>query len=71
MIPNLLPADNHKIKMLKYLIFNPAEWKRSFFHRKFLKMLKYIEKDPPISINFRSREIFEYPLVPANTKVMW
>ena len=48
MVPYLLPADNHKIKMLEF-----------------------IEKDPLILISFRSWEIYEYPLVPVSTKVVW
>ncbi|XP_051176669.1 uncharacterized protein LOC127291527 [Leptopilina boulardi] len=48
MIPYVLPADNNKIKLLKF-----------------------IEKDPLISISFRSWEMYEYPLVPRSSKVLW
>ncbi|XP_051168533.1 uncharacterized protein LOC127286217 [Leptopilina boulardi] len=48
MIPYILPADNNKIKLLKF-----------------------IEKDPLISISFRSWEMYEYPLVPTSSKVLW
>ncbi|XP_043461915.1 uncharacterized protein LOC122498297 [Leptopilina heterotoma] len=36
-----------------------------------IKLLKFIEKDPLISISFRSWEMYEYPLLPASTRVMW
>ncbi|XP_043469503.1 uncharacterized protein LOC122503133 [Leptopilina heterotoma] len=48
MVPYVLPADNNKIKLLKF-----------------------IEKDPLISMSFRSWEIYEYPLLPASSKVLW
>ncbi|XP_051162387.1 uncharacterized protein LOC127282257 [Leptopilina boulardi] len=48
LVPYVLPSDNNKIKLLKF-----------------------IEKDPLISMSFRSWEMFEYPLIPSSTRVMW
>ncbi|XP_051157443.1 uncharacterized protein LOC127286311 [Leptopilina boulardi] len=48
MVPYVLPADNNKVKLLKF-----------------------IEKDPLISMSFRSWEMYEYPLIPLSSKVMW
>ncbi|XP_043465281.1 uncharacterized protein LOC122500425 [Leptopilina heterotoma] len=38
--------------------------------RKF-KLLKYIEKDPLIPINFRAWELYEYPLLPTTANHVW
>ncbi|XP_051176795.1 uncharacterized protein LOC127291637 [Leptopilina boulardi] len=48
MVPYILPADNNKVKLLKF-----------------------IERDALISISFRSWEMYEYPLVPTSSKVLW
>lgn len=36
-----------------------------------IKLLKYIEKDPLISINFRAWELYEYPLLPTTANHVW
>ncbi|XP_043482539.1 uncharacterized protein LOC122511403 [Leptopilina heterotoma] len=48
MVPYVLPSENNKVKLSKY-----------------------IEKDPLISISFRSWEMYEYPLIPTSSKVLW
>lgn len=35
------------------------------------KLLKYIEKDAPIDVSFRSWEIYEYPLLPVTSRHIW
>nr|XP_046491122.1 uncharacterized protein LOC124223324 [Neodiprion pinetum] len=34
-------------------------------------LLNFIEKDTPVSMSFRSWELYEYPLLPATTKHVW
>ncbi|XP_046734998.1 uncharacterized protein LOC124404710 [Diprion similis] len=34
-------------------------------------LLNFIEKDPPISMSFRSWELYEYPLLPITSKHVW
>lgn len=36
-----------------------------------LKLLKYIDRKQPITLNFRSWEIYEYPTMPATDKHIW
>ncbi|XP_044010192.1 uncharacterized protein LOC122853842 [Aphidius gifuensis] len=36
-----------------------------------IEMMKYIQKDPLISIGFRSWELYEYPLLPRTNKHIW
>ncbi|XP_043479661.1 uncharacterized protein LOC122509561 [Leptopilina heterotoma] len=48
LVPYILPSDNNKIKLLKF-----------------------IEKDPLISMSFRSWEMYEYPLLPESSRIMW
>ncbi|XP_046431016.1 uncharacterized protein LOC124184883 [Neodiprion fabricii] len=36
-----------------------------------IALLNYIEKDTPVSMSFRSWELYEYPLLPATTKHVW
>jgi hypothetical protein len=36
-----------------------------------IHLLNFIEKDPPISMSFRSWELYEYPLLPTTSKHVW
>ncbi|XP_046411935.1 uncharacterized protein LOC124175580 [Neodiprion fabricii] len=36
-----------------------------------IALFKFIEKDTPVSMSFRSWELYEYPLLPATTKHVW
>ena len=36
-----------------------------------MKLLKYIERDPPISMSFRTWELYEFPLLPTNSNHIW
>ncbi|XP_043479946.1 uncharacterized protein LOC122509772 [Leptopilina heterotoma] len=55
------PIEEYKI------VIEKVEWLLPYLKlsdaRKF-KLLKYIEKDPSISISFRTWELYEYPLLP-------
>ena len=53
------PIEQYKIEINKIEWFLPSV--RLSDSRKF-QLLKYIEKDPPILVNFRSWELYEYPL---------
>ncbi|XP_023289395.1 uncharacterized protein LOC111674201 [Orussus abietinus] len=39
--------------------------------RRKIKLLRFIEKDAPISMSFRTWELYEYPLLPATSKHVW
>ncbi|XP_031778433.1 uncharacterized protein LOC116416083 [Nasonia vitripennis] len=36
-----------------------------------IRLLNYIEKNRPISMSFRSWELYEYPILPTSTKNVW
>ena len=36
-----------------------------------INMLRYIEKNPEITIGFRSWDLYEYPILPETTKHLW
>ena len=62
------PIEQYKIEI------NKIEWLlksvRLSDSRKF-QLLKYIEKDPPIPVRFRSWELYEYPLLPTTSIHVW
>lgn len=56
------------------VMLNKIEWLMPYItpsdHYK-IKMLNFIGKDPPISMSFRSWEMYEYPLLPNTSKNIW
>ncbi|XP_008217406.2 uncharacterized protein LOC103318060 [Nasonia vitripennis] len=36
-----------------------------------IKLLNHLEKDKPVTISFRSWELYEYPLLPSTSKHVW
>ena len=42
-----------------------------FSDRHKIKLLNYLEKDRPVSMSFRSWELYEYPLLPTTSKHVW
>ena len=36
-----------------------------------ISLLKFLEKDRPITITYRARELFEYPVLPVTNKHIW
>lgn len=63
-------ADNEQFK----ITLNKIEWMIPYIKvsdREKINMLNYITKDPSIAICFRSRELYEYPLLPQTTKHVW
>ena len=36
-----------------------------------ISLFKFLEKDRPITMSFKSKEFFEYPLLPATPKQIW
>jgi len=40
-------------------------------NRNKMEMMKYIQKDPVISIGFRSWQLYEYPLLPTTNHIIW
>ncbi|XP_015127111.1 uncharacterized protein LOC107048459 [Diachasma alloeum] len=62
------PAENYKITLQK------MEWLIPYVkvsdERK-IKLLNFIAKDTPITMDFRTLELYEYPLLPAASKHVW
>ncbi|XP_051154932.1 uncharacterized protein LOC127291522 [Leptopilina boulardi] len=53
---------------------NKIEWMIPYLFvgdRQKIELLRFIEKDPFISMSFRSWEMYEYPLIPATQKHVW
>lgn len=53
---------------------NKIEWLMPYVKlsdQRKMELLSYIEKDPPISMSFRSWELYEYPLLPLTSKHVW
>lgn len=61
-------AEQYKITIMK------IEWMMPYVkasdHQK-IKLLKFISTDAPISISFRTWELYEYPLLPVASKQVW
>lgn len=56
------------------LVLNKVEWLVPYVtisdqHK--IQLLKFIAKDSPISMSFRTWELYEYPLLPATSKHIW
>lgn len=60
--------ENFKLNVLK------IEWLIPYVklsdNRK-VKLLNFIQRDPPISLGFRSWELYEYPVLPTTSKHIW
>ena len=53
------------------ILLNKVRWKVPYLFaadRHKLQLLKFIEKDPLITLSFRTWEMYEYPLIPATQK---
>ncbi len=65
---NLTVYDKFKIELTK------IEWLMPYVQvsdsRK-ISLFKFLEKDRPITMSFRSKEFFEYPLLPVTPKHIW
>ncbi len=65
---NVTTWDNFKIDLTR------IEWLMPYVQvsdsRK-ISLFKFLEKDRPITMSFRSKEFFEYPLLPATPKHIW
>ncbi|XP_043479907.1 uncharacterized protein LOC122509740 [Leptopilina heterotoma] len=56
------------------IVINKIEWMIPYLFvgdRQKIDLLKFIEKDPLISMSFRSWDMYEYPLIPATQKHVW
>ncbi|XP_051165286.1 uncharacterized protein LOC127284049 [Leptopilina boulardi] len=56
------------------IIINKVEWFIPYIFlgdRQKIELLKFIEKDPLISMSFRSWDMYEYPLLPTTQKHVW
>ena len=56
------------------ILLNKVEWKVPYLFaadRHKLQLLKFIEKDPRITLSFRTWVMHEYPLIPATQKHVW
>ncbi|XP_044005510.1 uncharacterized protein LOC122850423 [Aphidius gifuensis] len=56
------------------LTISKIEWLMPYImlsNRNKMEMMKYIQKDPIISIGFRSWELYEYPLLPTTNQIIW
>ncbi|XP_068993469.1 uncharacterized protein [Neodiprion pinetum] len=56
------------------IVINQVEWLVPYVKlsdQRKIALLNFIEKDTPVSMSFRSWELYEYPLLPATTKHVW
>ncbi|XP_046749847.1 uncharacterized protein LOC124413363 [Diprion similis] len=56
------------------IVINTVEWLVPYLKladQKKVDLLNFVEKDPPISMSFRSWELYEYPLLPTTSKHVW
>ncbi|XP_044005555.1 uncharacterized protein LOC122850479 [Aphidius gifuensis] len=61
-----MPEFNLKITKIEWLV--PYVM---LSNRNKIDIMKYIQKDPVISIGFRSWDLYEYPLLPQTTHHIW
>ncbi|XP_043475782.1 uncharacterized protein LOC122507233 [Leptopilina heterotoma] len=69
-VVNILGVEREEFK----IVINKIEWMIPYLFvsdRQKIELLKFIEKDPLISMSFRSWELYEYPLIPATQKHVW
>ncbi|XP_051174290.1 uncharacterized protein LOC127289998 [Leptopilina boulardi] len=69
-IVNINAAEREEFK----IVIDKIEWMIPYLFvndRQKIEILRFIEKDPLISMSFRSWEMYEYPLIPATQKHIW
>ncbi|XP_044008128.1 uncharacterized protein LOC122852388 [Aphidius gifuensis] len=74
-INSIIPSDNTVVAEEQINInIMRIEWLILYVmlsNKQKIEMMKYIQKDPLISIGFRSWESYEYPLLPRTNKQIW
>ncbi|XP_051170497.1 uncharacterized protein LOC127287548 [Leptopilina boulardi] len=56
------------------IVINKVEWMIPYLFvgdRQKIELLKFTEKDSPITMSFRSWDLYEYPMIPATQKHVW
>ncbi|XP_012285884.1 uncharacterized protein LOC105702699 [Orussus abietinus] len=56
------------------VVIQKLEWLIPYIRvsdRQKIELLRFIEKDAPISMSFRTWELYEYPLLPVTSKHVW
>ncbi|XP_051159329.1 uncharacterized protein LOC127280414 [Leptopilina boulardi] len=56
------------------IVINKVEWMIPYLFvgdRQKIELLKFTEKDSPITMSFRSWDLHEYPMIPATQKHVW
>ncbi|XP_015591674.1 uncharacterized protein LOC107266067 [Cephus cinctus] len=54
------------------VVIHKLEWLIPYVSdRRKIQLLKFIERDAPISLSFRTWELYEYPLLPTTSKHVW
>lgn len=69
------PRANENVALEDFkIVLNKVEWRVPYVmpsdqHK--IKLLNFVGKDKPISMSFRTWELYEYPLLPNTSKNVW